>query len=124
MTAKMFSAIVRRFKSDSSTLGNDLNKKILEAFNSIIDKGAKTSAARKEPIIEPISRYNVDSRSSFAKANDYKIKSSTDINYQPLLVKNPPDIFKRSKLSPLLLHKVNTINLIVSILFLECLSYE
>ena len=103
----MLLSIFRRFMSDVPALGNDLNKKILEAFNSIIDKGAKTSVAKKDPIIQPISRYNVDSRSSIVKIQDYKAKLSDDLKYDPIVIKNPPDIFKRNKLSPQFLHKVN-----------------
>lgn len=102
----MLSSIFRRFKSDAPLLGNDLNKKILEAFNSIIDKGSKSSTARKEPIIEPITRYNVDSRSSIVKIQDYKSKISSFSEYDAVLIRNSPDIFKRNKLSPQFLHKV------------------
>lgn len=102
----MLSAIYRRFKSDSPIIGNDLNKKILEAFNSIIDKGTKSSAVRKEPIIEPIASYNVDSRNSVVKIQDYKGKVSASSDNEPVLVRNSPDIFKRNKMSPQFLHKV------------------
>lgn len=103
----MLPSIFRRFKSDVPTFGNDLNKKILEAFNSIIDKGTRSSAAKKEPIVEPISRYNVDSRNSISKVQDYKTKLSADINHEPVLIRNPPDIFKRNKISPQFMHKVS-----------------
>lgn len=102
----MLSAIFRRFKSDSPINGNDLNKKILEAFNSIIDKGAKSSAIRKEPIVEPINRYNVDSRNSVVKIKDYKSKISRITDSEPILIRNSPDIFKRNKMSAQFLHKV------------------
>ena len=102
----MLAAICRRFKSDSSIVGNDLNKKILEAFNSIIDKGTKSSAARKEPTVEPIARYNVDSRNTVVKIQDYKGKISAIPDNEPILVRNSPDIFKRNKMSPQFLHKV------------------
>lgn len=103
----VLSAIFRRFKADSPVLGNDLNKKILEAFNSIIDKGTKSSAIRKEPTTEPINRYNVDSRNSVVKVQDYKSKISSISNNEPILIRNSPDIFKRNKISPQFLHKVN-----------------
>lgn len=102
----MIFAIFRRFKSDVSVPGNDLNKKILEAFNSIIDKGAKSHAVHNEPTIEPIARYNVDSRNSVVKFQDYKAKISSISDNAPILVRNSPDIFKRNKFSPQFLHKV------------------
>ena len=102
----MLAAICRRFKSDSSIVGNDLNKKILEAFNSIIDKGIKSSAVRKEPTVEPIGRYNVDSRNTVVKIQDYKGKISAIPDNEPILVRNSPDIFKRNKMSAQFLHKV------------------
>lgn len=102
----MLTAIFRRFKSDSSAVGNDLNKKILEAFNSIIDKGTKSSINRKEPVVEPIARYNVENRNSIVKLQDYKSKLSTS-NDEPIMMKNPPDIFRRNKMSSQFLHKVN-----------------
>lgn len=102
----MLTAICRRFKSDSPIIGNDLNKKILEAFNSIIDKGAKSSAVRKEPTVEPIARYNVDSRNAVVKIQDYKSKISAISDNDPILIRNSPDIFKRNKMSPIFLHKV------------------
>lgn len=102
----MLTAIFRRFKSDSSTLGNDLNKKILEAFNSIIDKGTKSSINRNEPVVEPIARYNVENRNSIVKLQDYKTKLNGS-NDEPIVMKNPPDIFRRNKMSAQFLHKVN-----------------
>lgn len=102
----MLAPLFRRFKSDSPLLGNDLNKKILEAFNSIIDKGSKNSMAKKEPIIEPITRYNVDSRNSIVKIQDYKSKISSISEQEVVMFRNSPDIFKRNKLSPQFLHKV------------------
>lgn len=101
----MLSLMCRRFKSDFSAIGNDLNKKILEAFNSIIDKGAKSSISKNEPVVEPIACYNVENRNSVLKLQDNRSKISI-INDQPVLIKNPPDIFKRNKLSPDFLHKV------------------
>lgn len=101
----MLTAIFRRFKSDSSAVGNDLNKKILEAFNSIIDKGTKSSINRKEPVVEPLARYNVENRNSIIKLQDYKSKLSTS-NDEPIMMKNPPDIFRRNKMSSQFLHKV------------------
>lgn len=108
----MIFAIFRRFKSDSPVLGNDLNKKILEAFNSIIDKGTKSHAVRNEPTIEPIARYNVDSRNSVIKIQDYKAKISSISDNDPILVRNSPDIFKRNKLSPQFLHKVRKLSMV------------
>lgn len=105
----------RRFKSDAPIFGNDLNKKILEAFNSIIDKGTKNPSIKKEPIVESIPRYNVDSRNAIAKIQDYKSKLTADINHEPIFVKNPPDIFKRNKISPQFLHKVR-INFSINII--------
>ena len=102
----MLAAIFRRFKSDSSAVGNDLNKKILEAFNSIIDKGTKSSINRKEPVIEPIARFNVENCNSIVKLQDYKSRLSI-VNDEPIIMKSPPDIFKRNKMSPQFLHKVN-----------------
>ena len=102
----MFSAMCRRFKSDSPSFGNNLNKKILEAFISIIDKGTKSSAIRNEPTAEPIARYNVDSRNSVVKVQDYKSKISSISKNDPILSRNSPDIFKRNKMSPKFLHKV------------------
>ena len=102
----MLPAIFRRFKSDSSVATNDLNKKILDAFNSIIDKGAKTSFNRKEPVVEPIARFNVENRNAVVKLQDYKSKLTVN-NDEPLIMKNTPDIFKRNKMSPQFLHKVN-----------------
>jgi len=96
----------KRFKSEGPANVSDLNKKILEAFTSIIDKGSKISASQKEHIIEPIPRYNVDSKISVSRIQDYKHTLSSHSSTEPLLLRNPPDIFRRNKMSPQFLHKV------------------
>ena len=103
----MLTFAFKRFMSESSHAGNDLNRKILEAFTSIIDKGSKLSAARSENIIEPIPQYNVESKLSVSKIQDYKPNLYTESVSEPLLIRNPPDIFRRSKQSPDFLHKVD-----------------
>ena len=104
----MITSIFRRFKSDSSAVGNDLNKKILEAFNSIIDKGAKASINRKEPEVESIALYNIENRTSIVKLQDYRSKLSASSD-EPIIMKTSPDIFKRNKMGAQFLHKVNRI---------------
>lgn len=102
--------IFRRFKSEIPVNGSDLNRKILEAFNSIIDNSGQSISARKEPLVEAIPKYNIDSR-KFALKQQESVKSSPIISTSPVSMKSTPDIFKRSKLSPDFLHKVRPFEL-------------
>ena len=102
----LLSRIFRCYKSDAAPISNDLKKKILEAFASIIEKGIKISSSSKEPAMESIARYNVESRNSVVAIQDYKNKMVSPAETEPLIHRNLPDIFKRNKMSPVLLHKV------------------
>lgn len=102
----MLSRIFRCYKSDVAPLSNDLNKKILEAFASIIEKGVKVSSSSKEPTVESIARYNVESRNSVMAIQNYKNKMVSHAETEPFIQRNVPDIFKRNKISSALLHKV------------------
>jgi hypothetical protein len=107
----MLNLILKRFKSDALPTASDLNKKLLEAFASIIDKGAssRTSYAKTTSPIEPIHRYNVDSSPTSMNVSKATNFHSTLIpaSLQPIVnCKNAPDIFRRNKMSPINLHKV------------------
>lgn len=101
----MLSLIFRRSKSDVSIMNKDLNKKILEAFTSIIDRGTKLSANKFEPIIEQIPHYNVESGAALNR-NTTKSKITLQSESEPIIQRNVPDVFKRNKLSADFLHKV------------------
>ncbi len=106
----MFSLILKRFKSEALPSNSDLNKKLMEAFASIIDKGApKAAYSKPSSPIEPIHRYNVDSSPSSLAVSKATNAHSTLIpaSLQPVINhKSAPDIFRRNKMSPINLHKV------------------
>lgn len=106
----MLGLIFKRFKSEALPTSSDLNKKLLEAFASIIDKGAPRAVYSKPASpIEPIHRYNVDSSPSSLTVSKATTAHSTLIpaSLQPVINrKNAPDIFRRNKMSPINLHKV------------------
>lgn len=110
------SFLFRRFKSDALPTSNDLNKKLMEAFTSIIDKGSVKSAWTKPSSpLEPIHRYNVEnspattsmSAKSQANAKASQLITSQNISQPIISRKNSPDIFRRNKMSPINLHKVH-----------------
>lgn len=107
----MLGLVLKRFKSEVSPSNSDLNKKLLEAFASIIDKGTPRAAySRPSSPLEPIYRYNVESSSHpVTSAKTSTTQSSLTLNsLQPVISrKSSPDIFKRNKMSPINLHKVS-----------------
>lgn len=130
----MFSFVIKRFKSEAapSPSNSALNKKLLEAFASIIDKGTfKAAYSKPASPLEPIHRFNVDSTSTSITMSKVANTHSSLIpdSLQPVVNrKNPPDIFKRNKMSPINLHKVAAIEVEgtfgTNFFFPECLFNE
>lgn len=128
------SFLFRRFKSDAIPTSSDLNKKLMEAFTSIIDKGsAKSAWTKPSSPLEPIHRYNVEnslpalkpiSAKSQANIKSAQLITSQAITQQPIISrKHSPDIFRRNKMSPINLHKVPSRDTLkcVSIIIIECI---
>lgn len=105
----MWRAVSGRFFSQASSevagSASDLNRKIMDAFNSIIDKNILSKASpysnKSVQVLESIPKYNpnIDSNQKGEFGPKMPMNASSDSQ-------TSVDIFKRHKLSPKFLHKV------------------